>query len=70
MDAKQEKIKVRIKDLESYVKNCDSKALRTAYYLGVEETNLIDIRDIAKLIAKFELDCKCLKTSYTDYKII
>jgi len=58
MDRK-ERIAGRIKELESSAKDCNYKSIRQAYLLGEEDTTEEDVKKIGKLIAEFELFCKC-----------
>lgn len=55
------RIEERIKELGKSVKSCNSQVVRQAYILGVESTSMKDATRIGRLIAKFELDCECLK---------
>ncbi len=58
-EIKQERIKIHINELESFVRSCDNKVLKHAYLLGEEKVSFKDAGRIARLIAEFELDCKC-----------
>ena len=58
MDIK-ERIEKRIKEFESSVKNCNYSSIRQAYLLGEEDTTEEEVMKIGKLIAEFELFCKC-----------
>ena len=55
----KERIEKRIKELELSVKDCNYNSIRHAYLLGEENTTEEDVKKIGKLIAEFELFCKC-----------